>query len=77
MLLISEPVPSKVDWPQLISEINSPNNDALYLYLKKLVHSGQSITNLADDKGFNLLHHGVLKGFPGKLSFLVDTCQEL
>ena len=30
------------------------------------------IRTIVDDKGFNLLHHAVLKGVPGKISVLID-----
>ncbi len=30
------------------------------------------ITDIVDEKGFNLLHHAVLKGIPGKAKCLID-----
>jgi len=35
--------------------------------MQKIFKSGHLLTNQADDKGFNLLHHGVLKGVYGKV----------
>lgn len=45
--------------------------------MKKLVQSGHKITNIADDKDFNLLHHAVLKGQHGKVAFLIETAKLL
>lgn len=72
-----KPTPIKVDWQLISNELDHTKNAALHEYIKKLVKSGHLVTELTDDKGFNLLHHGVLKGQPGKVAFLIETCRAL
>ena len=52
-------------------------NDGLLQYLNTLCQSGLLITQIEDEKNFNLLHHAVLKSQPGKVHFLIETAQQL
>jgi len=45
-------------------ELESPDNYTLSKYLKNMENK---ITELVDAKGFNLLHHAILKGVDGKV----------
>jgi ankyrin repeat protein len=74
---VVKPTRIKVDWLVLNNEIEQANTTALLAHLKRLVQSGHLMTNLADEKGFNLLHHAVLKGVPGKVTFMIETCKHL
>ena len=67
----------RVDWLLLYNQIDQVSTSALFEHIKRLVSSGHLMTNLADEKGFNLLHHAVLKGVPGKVAFLIDLCKKL
>ena len=48
-------------------------------HFEDLTFVGLKLTSIADEKGFNLLHHGVLKGNPktDKVAFLIDTVKML
>jgi hypothetical protein len=50
-------------------------NDALLVYLKDLSDQGYKLTQIEDEKNFNLLHHAVLKGHTGKVRFLIETAK--
>ena len=62
-----KPALIKVDWTLISTELEHKNTKILYDYMQKIFKSGHLLTNQADDKGFNLLHHGVLKGVYGKV----------
>ena len=66
-----------VDWALIHSEIDKPVNENLLKYLKELSEQGYKITEIFDEKDFNLLHHAVLKGHPGKVHFLIETAKQL
>lgn len=61
--------PSVLDWSLLLAEMESSDFDLLSQYLKKLKCN---VVDLADDNGFTLLHHAVLKGQDGKVQQVVD-----
>jgi len=44
----------------------------LKIHLRQEIVPLSRIVEIVDDKGFNLLHHAVLKGVPGKVDVLVD-----
>jgi len=50
-----------VSWEYLLQELDKYSNDGLQDYLKQLHNNSQKITEIIDVKGFNLLHHAVLK----------------
>jgi ankyrin repeat protein len=58
-----------LDWSLLLAEMESSDFDLLSQYLKKLKCN---VVDLADDNGFTLLHHAVLKGQDGKVQQVVD-----
>ena len=54
--------------------MDSPDFDLLEQYLLKL---GCNVIELADDKGFTLLHHAVLKGQAGKVEQVIELANKL
>jgi len=66
-----------VEWTRLINEIDRVTNDELLVYLKDLLAQGYKLTQIEDEKNFNLLHHAVLKGHHGKVCFLIETVKKL
>ena len=64
-----------MEWTRLLNEIDRVTNDALLVYLKDLSAQGYKLTQIEDEKNFNLLHHAVLKGHPGKVCFLIETAK--
>jgi len=59
------------DWNVVLLELENPDNKHLGGVLRRYCSSGD-ITNIVDEKGFNLLHHAVLKSVPGKVKCLID-----
>lgn len=62
----------KVDWNFILAELESAEDDMLKLHLRSEIVPLSRIVEIVDDKGFNLLHHAVLKGVPGKVDVLLD-----
>lgn len=48
----------------------------LQMHLRDKVQPLTRLVEIVDDKGFNLLHHAVLKGVPGKVGMLLDLFNE-
>jgi len=46
------------------------------MHLRDKVQPLTRLVEIVDDKGFNLLHHAVLKGVPGKVGMLLDLFNE-
>ena len=67
----------QIDWPFILSSIESIDNKQLLSVLEEVTNYGQKITEIVDDKNFNLLHHAVLKGFHGKINFLIENALKL
>lgn len=65
----NEMFPNVLDWSLLLAEMDNTCFDLLSQYLKKL-HLNP--VELADENGFTLLHHAVLKGQIGKVDQVVD-----
>jgi len=55
-----------------LAELESPEHDMLKIHLRQEIVPLSRIVEIVDDKGFNLLHHAVLKGVPGKVDVLID-----
>ena len=51
-------------WDQLVSSLDAPLHGTV---LEEIKTTQCSIAEISDDKGFNLLHHAVLKGVPGRV----------
>ena len=66
--------PSVLDWNLLLSEFEGNNFELLEEYLK---HLRCNLLELADDQGFTLLHHAVLKGTAGKTDQVFDLVTRL
>lgn len=73
--VLEVPAPIKVDWLVLNNQLELASSTSLLEHIKRLFAAGHKVTHLVDDKGFNLLHHAVLKGVPGKVAFLIETCK--
>lgn len=64
---------STFDWQLLMTELESGANEGLAAAVRS---SAVKITELADEKGFNLLHHAVLKEVPGKVKALIHLATQ-
>ena len=67
----------EINWDRIQHELEQPRNENLQEYIKKLCASGHRMSKIEDSKGFNLLHHAVLKMTPGKVQFIIDLCLRL
>lgn len=56
--------PSVLDWSLVLAELDSSDFDLLEQYLRKLQ---LNLLEMADENGFTLLHHAVMKGHEGKV----------
>ncbi len=64
--------PLSYDWDYILEELAKEEHTDLLHHLKQGVAPLHRLTDIIDDKGFNLLHHAVLKGMPGKFGILID-----
>lgn len=64
---------STFDWQLIMTELESTSNEGLTAAVRG---SAVKITELADEKGFNLLHHAVLKEVPGKVKALIHLATQ-
>lgn len=62
------------DWACFIAELETNENDMIAIYVQRCPFL---ITEQADEKGFTLLHHAVLKCIPGKVLKLITLAKEL
>jgi len=63
----------QIDWDLIFEELENKQTARLHNYFVKLKGAGVLINFIQDEKNFNLLHHAVLKGLDGKVSFLIET----
>lgn len=66
--------PSVLDWSLLLAELEQPDFNLLKQYLRKLYIN---VLELADENGFTLVHHAVLKGNEGKVNQVVELAESL
>lgn len=66
--------PSVLDWSLLLAELEQPDFDLLRQYLRKLQIN---VLELADENGFTLVHHAVLKGIDGKVKQVISLADAL
>ena len=64
----------RFDWQLFLAELETKENDMLRVHLS---NCPIPIIGQADEKGFNLLHHGVLKCVPGKVLTLIKLVMEI
>ena len=55
----------------ILAELESPSNFKLNELLRTYTMS-HKLSEAVDESGFNLLHHAVLKGIPGKVFCLIQ-----
>ena len=63
----------KFDWPLFLAELETKENEMLEIHVK---NCSCEIVTQQDEKGFNLLHHAVLKCIPGKLEKLISLAKK-
>jgi palmitoyltransferase ZDHHC13/17 len=63
-----------LDWSLLLAELEQPDFELLRQYLRKLYIN---VLELADENGFTLLHHAVLKGQDGKVKQVINLADTL
>ena len=66
----------RFDWANFLSALETPENDMLKIYITNCP-IGIRIMDQADEKGFTLLHHAVLKCVPGKVLTLIKLVMEI
>ena len=61
-----------MDWNFILAELENPDDEELKHHLRENIQPLSRLHTIVDDKGFNLLHHAVLKGLNGKVGVLID-----
>ena len=62
------------DWTLWLAELETKENEMLPTIIRECP---LSLTEQKDEKGFNLLHHAVLKCIPGKVQTLITLVQQI
>jgi len=63
------------DWAIFLPELESMDDEMLAVQIRN--NLSIDMTEVADDKGFTLLHHAVLKGVPGKVEALIGLVKKI
>ena len=62
------------DWSIFLAELETKENEMLQMHLRSCPFL---INEQADEKGFTLIHHAVLKCVPGKVQTLIDLAKSI
>lgn len=62
------------DWTIFLAELETKEDDLLEMHLRNCPFH---INEQADEKGFTLIHHAVLKCIPGKIETLINLAKSI